>query len=734
METPIQKAKRLEEKAMTFSENYEEELKKQLFEETQNNNELDKETILQSETSVHKARPSEKWDVPITEEIKYFDPELSYEITGYRPITMESGLDFDPTPFKATGEIYDRTGKYTEFPKGTKKWREFWNKEVDRCKNGYTVGKYRITGDHYFFLNYYRMEVVKESSTAGKGRMESFPGFLSKQYEFFHYIEMAEKVKKDVCALKARGIGFSEILADLAVRPYTVIPNYDVIISCAADAKLAPLREKCWRQLDWLNMNTGGGMRHVRQVVNNNDTKRASKKTVDNVEFGWGSQIQSIVADTSDKVRGSRVDRLILDEGGSNPCLTESWIKGDALVALGGERFGTRFAVGTGGDDMKLEGLRTMFLNPRGYNILPYKNYDSDDGRPELTSFFVPAHKFALTSKYLDSRGVTNWPEFKKFYEEQRAKLSDNDYLNECAEHCFTPREALSKHGDNVFDAAIIAERIVQIKTQNAYTKPKHVSLLWDLNYENGRSKVIAKESQSSPLLVVEPPLTDDSGRPMKGLYVAGIDAIDMGRKDSASDSDVSDFCVVIKRRVYGSSPAKYVAMYKYRPNDIRQAYDLTMKLLTWYNCQAMLEYTKISIQTYFRDHGKENLLMARPAIAISGALRKSKSNKRLIGVPGTESMIRHGLELIANFLNDFWSTIDFEEMLDQLLNYSYANKRKFDIIASMQMAELGDEDMTGIIPASTTQVKNTWKDFGWYTDARGYKRYGVIPTNSWKA
>ena len=104
---------------------------------------------------------------------------------------------------------------------------------------------------------------------------------------------------------------------------------------------------------------------------------------------------------------------------------------------------------------------------------------------------------------------------------------------------------------------------------------------------------------------------------------------------------------------------------------------------------------------------------MARPAIAISGALRKSKSNKRLIGVPGTESMIRHGLELIANFLNDFWSTIDFEEMLDQLLNYSYANKRKFDIIASMQMAELGDEDMTGIIPASTTQVKNTWKDFG---------------------
>ena len=54
-----------------------------------------------------------------------------------------------------------------------------------------------------------------------------------------------------------------------------------------------------------------------------------------------------------------------------------------------------------------------------------------------------------------------------------------------------------------------------------------------------------------------------------------------MGRKDSASDSDVSDFCVVIKRRVFGMKDAKYVAMYKYRPEDIRQAYDVTLKLLT---------------------------------------------------------------------------------------------------------------------------------------------------------
>lgn len=480
-------------------------------------------------------------------------------------------------------------------------------------------------------------------------------------------------------------------------------------------------------------MNTSGGLRHARIVVNNNDVKRASKKTVDGVEYGWMSQIQSIVADTSDKIRGSRVDRLIYDEGGSNKCLTDSWIKGEALVSLGGEKFGTKLCAGTGGDDFQLEGLKTMFLNPDGYNILPFKNYDSDDGRPEITAFFIPAHKFALTSKYLDKRGVTNWPEFKKYYEEKRKKLSDQDYLNECAEHCFTPREALSKHGDNVFDAAAIAERMVQIKVQGQVEKPRKMALLWDPSYGDGHEKVIAKDSPSSHLLVVETPQLDETGKVIKNLYVAGIDAIDMGRKDSASDTDVSDFCIVIKKRVYGMQDSKYVAMYKYRPNDIREAYDLTMKLLTWYNCKAMLEYTKISIQTYFKEKGKSNLFMSRPAIALSGGMKKARGSKQLIGLPATEAVIRHGLELIANFIADYWHTIDFEDMLDQMLNYTYENKRKFDIIAAMGQCEIGDEDMAGIAPKTNT-TKNQWKDFGWYVDEKGYRRYGTIPNKSWKA
>lgn len=346
IETPIEKERR-ETSMINFSDKLEEDLKKQLLDNALSTKE-DPVEIINETKFIHYAHPDREWDVPLTEEIQYFDPELSYEITGYRPITMEKGLDFDPEPFRNAGKIYDTSGAYTDYPPGCKPYVDFWTEEYRRCREGYKIGKYRITGDHYFFLNYYRMDTINEDAISGEGRSESFPGFLSKQYEFFHYVEMAEKLGKDICMLKARGLGASEMLADLAVRPYTTNKGYQVMITCAAEAKLAPLREKCWKQLDWLNMNTNKGMRHARLVINNNDTKRASLKTADGIEYGWRSQITSVVADTSNKIRGSRLDRLIYDEAGSNSVLTDSWIKGNALVSLGGKHFGSRFAIGTG--------------------------------------------------------------------------------------------------------------------------------------------------------------------------------------------------------------------------------------------------------------------------------------------------------------------------------------------------------------------------------------------------
>lgn len=733
VKTELEKKEEARKKALPkFDTKYEEELIKQLFEEEQKKLDIDKFDEVIPEYSgpfVHHERPGEEWDVPITEKIEYFDPELSYELTGYRPINMTKGLDFDPTPFCEMANIYNNTGKYTTFPEFTKPWHDLWEREVDRLNNGYTVGKYRITGDNYYYLNYYRMEIIDENAISGAGRYYSFPKFLSKQYEWFHYLEMAEILRLNAIALKSRGVGWSEMTAATSVRPYTTKPAYRVVLTAYDDTKLTSLKRKCWYQLDWLNTNTNGGLRHVRQKINNDDTKRASKLSRDGTESGWMSEIHTIIADKPGKIRGDRTDRLIYEEAGSNPILSASWIQGDSLVELGGQHFGTKIGLGTGGDDMALSGLADAFTNPKAFKVLPFKNYDTYDGNPELTAFFLPAHKFALVSKYLDSRGVTNYPEFKKYYEDYRKSLSGQKYLDECAEHCFVPEEALAKTGANVFDSELVSQQMVNIKLHGLGTKPIPTALEWDKNSPK-YSKVNSFESQSSKLFVVEPPQKDPEGNIWKNLYVAGIDSIDMGTDNSAEENDVSDFCIVIKRRVFGDQEPKYVAVYKDRPRDIRAAYMMALKLLTWYNCQAMLEFTKITFQQFLRDRNKENLLMSRPEYAVSGRAKK-KTTKRLIGIPGTEAVIKHGLELISAFLSDYYYTIDYPEMLEELLKYTYENKRKFDMIAAMSCCEIGDEALTGITPMKPVATSKNWQDIGYYKDERGYLKYGIIPNKN---
>jgi len=95
--------------------------------------------------------------VRIGDKIEYFDPTLSYEITGYRPITKDEGLDFNPKLFTVAADNYRKNGKYTSLIPGTFKHKQYWDIEWDRCVNGLKIGKYRLTGENYFWLNYYRL-------------------------------------------------------------------------------------------------------------------------------------------------------------------------------------------------------------------------------------------------------------------------------------------------------------------------------------------------------------------------------------------------------------------------------------------------------------------------------------------------------------------------------------------------------------------------------------------------
>ena len=166
------------------------------------NSKTDETTI-----EVEKTTPeSDDWDVKIGDPIPYFDPELSYELTGYRPITKTRGLDFDPKLFTVAADTYRRDGRYTHFTPGTFAHRKYWENEFKKCHDGVTIGRYRLTGENYFFLNYYRLLSVLGDKKGGELREENFPTFIAKQYEYFHYLDMVGKLGLDGLAFKSRGV------------------------------------------------------------------------------------------------------------------------------------------------------------------------------------------------------------------------------------------------------------------------------------------------------------------------------------------------------------------------------------------------------------------------------------------------------------------------------------------------------------------------------------------------
>lgn len=673
-----------------------------------------------------------EWDVKLSDEIAYFDSDLSYELTGYKPIDKTRGLDFDPSWFTEVRETFLRTNHYTQYRPNTKAYADFWDREYLRCRDGLTVNGYTVTGDHYFFLNYYQLMDLTSAKKAGEGRMYSFPKFFVAQYCWFHYLEMAKQLRKHAVLMKARGVGYSEIDAALSANMYNCRPNTVTVISAQLDNYVTKTLEKVWKALSFLNDYTDGGFFKLRQVVDTATSKKASHYKVVNgqkIEAGWMSMITGIVADKPNKIRGDRTDLLIYEELGSWPNSTKAFIQGDALVGIQGSRFGIKVGGGTGGDSgPALEGLRDMYYNPEEYDILPFKHKYTQTGEEKLTAYFIPAFTIVNLPGYMDDRGYTDPELGLEYYNKERDKKAKTpkNLLTYSSEYCFNAEEAFAMEGDNKFNKILIAEQIAQIRINKQAPKIE----TGYLNYMSGNTaeggfKWI--QHSGGPVHILEHPIWMETGESaMHNLYVAGIDSIDIGQKDtSEATKDPSDFCIVIKKRAYGNQEPQYVAYYKDRPNDVREAYKMAIRLAQYYNCKINIEATRMSMVSWARDNNYIGMFMRRPRATMTDVMR-GKSNQ--YGSPATVAVIAHQTDLIADFVNDYCHTIWFDAMLDELNRYTDENKTKFDLVAAMGLAELADEELHGIVARKVQEENNVFEDIGWYTDERGYKRFGVIP------
>ena len=556
-------------------------------------------------------------------------------------------------------------------------------------------------------------------------------------------------------------MGLSEINASIFDTFFNCFKNSICLLTAFDNNYVTKTLDKIWNGISFTDDNTDGGMLKLRQVVNTSTKKRSTYYKVVNgqkIETGFGSQIEGIVVDKDRKMRGDRVGFLFLEESGSNPILERSFIKAEELCTVGGNKIGIIGAVGTGGDSgPNLEGLNKVYYNPEMFQILPFLHNYTESGEWVKTAYFMPAYITMHKKGYVGSRGEYLLNKQKEYYLNRRATITDpRTLLEHKAEQCFTAEEAFAAEGVNKFNKVKISDQIVRLRIGKE--KPNITRGYMQFTYKgpgrtrNDISGVKFIPKVDGPVYILQPPLWEisedrDPGETeemykerkqleqsgtlfskINNLYVGGIDGIDIGQAEtSAQTKDPSKFCTVIKRRIYGMKEPMYVAYYIDRPNEIRDAYKQTIGLLMWYNCQANLEATRMSVLTYARDNKFMQYFMKRPRVC-SGDITTRKRNNNQYGTTATIAMIDHQTDLVRDYVEDYCHNIWFQQFLEQLNLYTDENKGKFDIIAAMGMAEIADEELNDIIPKKIKNESQSFQDIGYYKDEKGYTRFGLIP------
>lgn len=270
---------------------------------------------------------------------------------------------FHSEKFRQAAIFFKEHGCYTLAPRGTTDYVKYWDRETERCLNGYTAddGDY-ITGYHYFYLNYspiIKREDVKYVDRFGNVRTRrernfGFPEFWDGDYYFFMAVDEAEQQGKHLAVLKARKKGFSFKGSSMLVRNYMLIAE-SKNFAVASEQKFLVgdgLLTKSWEIMDFLDKHTEWSKRRItstrmERVSGFKIKDEFGKET----EQGYKSAITGMtLKNDPERIRGIRGKLVLFEEGGKFPNLETAWQIGrPSMEDDDGTAFGLMIAFGTGG-------------------------------------------------------------------------------------------------------------------------------------------------------------------------------------------------------------------------------------------------------------------------------------------------------------------------------------------------------------------------------------------------
>ena len=116
-----------------------------------------------------------------------------------RKIRDENGKWLNSKIFRQEALKFQKNKTYTAAPYGTPDWMEYWETQLDRCIKGYSVfeedgTEHKITGHHYFYLNFTQIQIVKfedDDESAAAEKISQNPDFWDGDYDYFWSLEIA---------------------------------------------------------------------------------------------------------------------------------------------------------------------------------------------------------------------------------------------------------------------------------------------------------------------------------------------------------------------------------------------------------------------------------------------------------------------------------------------------------------------------------------------------------------
>lgn len=577
--------------------------------------------------------------------------------------------------FRQPAIFFKEHGCYTLAPRGTTDYVQYWERETQRCLNGFvSEDGDAITGYHYFYLNYSPIMKLKETQYVDRYGVErtrrerifDFPSFWDGDYYYFNAIEEAETLGKHMAVLKCRQRGYSFKGASMLVRNYELIPG-SKNFAVASEQKFLVgdgILTKAWQIMDFIDKNTAWSKQRLtatrmERVAGFKVKDEFGKET----EQGYLSAITGItLKNDPERLRGTRGKLVLFEEGGKFPGLETAWqIERPAVETDDGVAFGLLIAFGTGGTEgAAFDGLKNMFYHPDAFNVLGFDNIWDDNAENTKCGFFAPSY-WNLESNdgaYMDKDGNSYQEKAAERLLEERNKVREGGASQEAidrfiSERPMKPAEACLELGKNIFPKKLLMDQLTKIRTNTKLANMKHIV---DLAWDNG--KVVATEKKSGDIttyplkkddkpkgsvVIWEYPIPD----PPFGLYIGGCDPYD--HDESFTNSLGSTF--IFKRVRAGEAwNDVIVAEYTGRPDTAEEYYENVRKLLVFYNARLLFENERKGIYPYFTNKHCDYLLADQPDKIITEIFKDSKVQRRK-GCHMTKQIRAYGEGLILEWL-----------------------------------------------------------------------------------